>query len=213
VPVDLNSLLFNLERSIARRCAAAGDKACAAVFERKASARRIAVHKYLWSAGEKRFGDWDVTTGSLTASVNAASLYPLFVGIATTYQADETAKLTELRLLAPGGLRTTTVGTGEQWDEPNGWAPLLWIGVEGLDRYGHADLANRLASRWVRTVSSFYDCTGRMVEKYDIESGKAGSGGEYPVQDGFGWTNGVTRALLDRPGIDAAVVASCPTAP
>jgi len=210
VPIDLNSLLFNLERSIARRCASVGDKACAAEFERKAGARRIAVDKYLWSAGEKRFGDWDTSTGALTSSISAANLYPLFVGMATTFQASETAKLTEKSLLAPGGLRTTTVGTGEQWDEPNGWAPLLWIAVEGLDRYDHRDLARQLATRWVRTVSGFYDCTGRMVEKYDIESGKAGGGGEYPVQDGFGWTNGVTRALLDRPGMDAAIVASCP---
>ena len=26
---------------------------------------------------------------------------------------------------------------------------------------------------------------------------KPGGGGEYPLQDGFGWTNGVTLALLD----------------
>src|SRR3546814_4892497 len=90
------------------------------------------------------------------------------------------------------------------------WAPLQWIAVQGLDRYNHTALADQLASRWVRTVSGFYDCTGRMVEKYDIESGLAGGGGEYPVQDGFGWTNGVTRALLDRPGIERSIVASCP---
>jgi alpha,alpha-trehalase len=211
VPVDLHSLIWNLERSIARRCAAAGDSACAADFEGRASARKAAMTTYLWSAGEKRFADWDRSAAKPTPSISAAILYPLFVGLATAEQADATAKLTQAKLMAPGGLRTTTVHTGEQWDEPNGWAPLLWIGVDGLERYGKTRLANDLASRWLTTVSTFYACTGRMVEKYDVESGQAGGGGEYPVQDGFGWTNGVTRALMDRPGTDPAIGATADT--
>ena len=43
-----------------------------------------------------------------------------------------------------------------------------------------------------------------LLEKYDVETIKPGGGGEYPLQDGFGWTNGVTRALLDLyPGVIA----------
>ena len=193
-------------RSVIRPCTHRRKAACAADFERQADLRRAAIEKYLWSADEKRFVDWDRSTRKPTSSISAAILYPLFVGMATSEQAEATARLTEQKLLAPGGLRTTTVHTGEQWDEPNGWAPLLWIAVEGLDRYGKTPLADTLASRWVKTVSSFYACTGRMVEKYDVERGQAGGGGEYPVQDGFGWTNGVTRALLDRPGIGPSIL-------
>lgn len=211
VPVDLNSLLWNLEKSIARRCSAAGDTRCAQDFEAQADARKAAMTRYLWSAKERRFVDWDRSTNRPTPSISAAMLYPLFVGLATTEQAEATARLAEAKLLAPGGLRTTTVRTGQQWDEPNGWAPLLWIGVKGLDRYGKTMLADSFARRWTRTVSTFYACTGRMVEKYDVDSGQAGGGGEYPVQDGFGWTNGVTRALLDRPGIGASLVTACPS--
>jgi alpha,alpha-trehalase len=210
VPVDLNSLLWNLEKSIARRCAAAGESACAAKFEQQANARRSAMMRYLWSTSEERFADWDRSIGKPTASISAATLFPLFVGLATPDQAEKTARLTQARLLAPGGLRTTTVQTGEQWDAPNGWAPLLWIGVRGLERHGKSQIADELATRWLRTVSRFYACTGRMVEKYDIESGQAGGGGEYGVQDGFGWTNGVTRALLDRAGMTSAIVRTCP---
>jgi alpha,alpha-trehalase len=210
VPVDLNSLMWNLETSIARRCAAADDTACAADFRRQADARKAAMAKYLWSTKGQRFADWDRSANAPTPAISAAILYPLFVGLATPAQADATARLAQASLLAPGGLRTTTVHTGQQWDQPNGWAPLLWIGVKGLDRYGKTALADDLARRWVRTVSTFYACTGRMVEKYDVESGRAGGGGEYPVQDGFGWTNGVTRSLLDRPGIGGSVVQACP---
>ena len=205
VPVDLNSLLWNLEKAIARRCTAAGDAVFARDYDRRASARAAAVSKYLWSATDKRFVDWDHTTGKPTSAISAAMLYPLFVGLATREQADATATLTAAKLLAPGGLRTTTVSNGQQWDQPNGWAPLLWVGVAGLNRYGKTALAEDLARRWIRTVSSYYDRGGRMIEKYDVETGAAGGGGEYPVQDGFGWTNGVTQALLDRyPALDPA---------
>ncbi|RYZ77647.1 MAG: trehalase, partial [Proteobacteria bacterium] len=41
-----------------------------------------------------------------------------------------------------------------------------------------------------------YQATGKMMEKYDvIDLKKMSGGGEYPNQDGFGWTNGVYQAL------------------
>jgi neutral trehalase len=37
---------------------------------------------------------------------------------------------------------------------------------------------------------------GRMMEKYDVvDPAREAGGGEYPTQDGFGWTNGVALAL------------------
>jgi alpha,alpha-trehalase len=95
-------------------------------------------------------------------------------------------------------MATTQVATGQQWDEPNGWAPLQYLAVMGLRRYGEADLAQSIATRWIRTNVSYYQRTGKLVEKYDIGAATvmAASGGEYPLQDGFGWTNGVLRVLL-----------------
>lgn len=198
VPIDLNSLMWNMERSIARRYAALGDKVSAADFTRRAAARRAAIQKYLWSNERQRFVDYDRRTGAPTPILSAAMLMPLFVGLATAEQARITARLTESQLLAPGGLRTTLIHTGQQWDMPNGWAPLQWIGIEGLERYGERKLAREIAVRWVDTAGTFYAKTGRMIEKYDVEERTAGGGGEYAVQDGFGWTNGVTAALIDR---------------
>ena len=35
-----------------------------------------------------------------------------------------------------------------------------------------------------------------MTEKYDVlDLSRPAGGGEYPTQDGFGWTNGVALAL------------------
>ena len=66
--------------------------------------------------------------------VTAATLYPLFFGLATKSHADRVAKVVQAHLLKPGGLVTTTIESGEQWDAPNGWAPLQWIAIQGPDR-------------------------------------------------------------------------------
>ena len=69
------------------------------------------------------------------------------------------------------------------------------MAVEGLRRNGEQALAKTIAERWLGTVASRYRASGKLVEKYDVENRRGGGGGEYPLQDGFGWTNGVTRAL------------------
>lgn len=188
-PVDLNSLLFVLERTIAERC----DATCSKAFSVKAKARAATMQKYLW-AGD-HFEDFDTRAKKTTGVLTAAALSPLFAGVATRTQAASTAAVVKKTLLAPGGLRTTTSRTGQQWDSPNGWAPLQWIAVKGLRDYGEDALAKEISTRWLATVKRTFDETGKMLEKYDVEEKTAGGGGEYPTQDGFGWTNGVTAAL------------------
>jgi alpha,alpha-trehalase len=47
-----------------------------------------------------------------------------------------------------------------------------------------------------------------LVEKYVvIATGREGGGGEYPNQDGFGWTNGVMRKFMVLYPSDAAYTA------
>jgi alpha,alpha-trehalase len=198
VPIDLNSLLWAMERRIAARCATAGDAACTTAFTTLAAKRKTAIDRYLWQATTARYADWDLSTRKPTTSINAAMLQPLFVGLASPAQARAVAAAVRTSLIAEGGLRTTTLRTGLQWDEPNGWAPLQWVAIEGLAKTGETVLAKDIARRWLGTVGAAYAETGKMLEKYNIEQRTPGGGGEYPVQDGFGWTNGVTSAILDR---------------
>jgi alpha,alpha-trehalase len=198
VPVDLNSLLWAMERRIAARCATAGDAACTTAFTTLAAKRKTAIDRYLWQATSARYADWDLSARKPSGSINAAMLQPLFVGLASPAQARAVAATVRASLIAEGGLRTTTLRTGLQWDEPNGWAPLQWVAIEGLAKNGETVLAKDIARRWLGTVGAAYAETGKMLEKYNIEQRTPGGGGEYPVQDGFGWTNGVTSAILDR---------------
>lgn len=196
VPVDLNSLLYGMEEAIARGCAAKGNLACARDFHEQARRRRQAMDRYLWNAAVGYFVDYDWSHRKRAEELSAATLYPLFVGLAAPQQATRVAAAVRSRLLKGGGIVTTTIHSGQQWDAPNGWAPLQWIAVRGLIRYGDDALAHDIARRWLATVRRVYANTGKMFEKYDVEHALPGGGGEYPVQDGFGWTNGVTRGLL-----------------
>jgi alpha,alpha-trehalase len=216
VPVDLNSLLYGLEGSIARACARVRDLGCVGEFRGRAARRRAAVTRYLWDRRGHRFLDYQWRRGVLLDRPSAAMLYPLFVGLADARQARGVATAVRHDLLAPGGLRTTARDTGQQWDAPNGWAPLHWIAVRGLERYGAHGLAREIAGRWLVTVCRTYRDSGKLLEKYDVETVRPGGGGEYPLQDGFGWTNGVTRALLDDyagPGSAAARACAADAAP
>jgi alpha,alpha-trehalase len=198
VPVDLNSLLYGLEQAIAAGCERARDAACREDFTRRARARSNAINAHLWDAEQGTYLDYHWRNGERTDRPSVAMLYPLFVGLASREQAGRVAAATRTLLLRPGGLVATPQRTGHQWDAPNGWAPLQWIAISGLSDYGEDKLAREIATRWLETVSRVYAETGKLLEKYDVETARPGGGGEYPLQDGFGWTNGVTRELLAR---------------
>jgi alpha,alpha-trehalase len=197
LPVDLNSLLFHVETTLSRAYALSHDAGKAADLDARAARRKAAVLRYLWDPGNDVFTDYLWREGRSSGRVTAATLYPLFFGLATDSQADSVASAVRAQLLKPGGLVTTTIESHEQWDAPNGWAPLQWIAVKGLADYGESDLARTIASRWMNTVVAAYRRTGKLMEKYNVvDPALASGGGEYPAQDGFGWTNGVLRKML-----------------
>ncbi len=201
VPVDLNAFLWKLEATIARLAAETGDAATASDFAARAQQRRGAIHALLWDGTQGAFFDHDWRLGRRRARLTAACVAPLFAGLAEPAQADALAATVAARLLAPGGLSTTGCTSDQQWDQPNGWAALQWMAIDGLRAYGHEALARTIAHRWLATVAAVYEREGKLVEKYalrqqDEDNSAGGRGGEYPLQDGFGWTNGVTRALL-----------------
>ncbi len=198
VPVDLNSLLYGLETAIRLGCQHIADQACVEEFTRRTEDRRAAIDRYLWQEDRGVYSDYHWRDKRLTERLSAATLYPLFTSLASAEQAQKVARAVRAELLEPGGLATTTVETGQQWDQPNGWAPLQWVAVRGLQKYTEAELARTIAERWLANVNRVYEASGKLVEKYDVvDVNRPGGGGEYPLQDGFGWTNGVTMKLME----------------
>jgi alpha,alpha-trehalase len=213
VPIDLNSLLFGLEQAIQQGCERAHDDGCARDFAKRAARRRAAIDRYLWDEASGAYLDYWRTQRARVPRVTAATLYPLFVSLSSERQARAVATVVRSELLRAGGIVTTTLDTGQQWDAPNGWAPLQWIAVAGFRHYRQARLAESVACRWMLNVSRVYQRRGKLVEKYDvIATDREGGGGEYPLQDGFGWTNGVMRKLMVLYPADATLTSAdqCP---
>jgi alpha,alpha-trehalase len=197
LPVDLNSLLVHLERTLSDAYLLNGEKEEAARFQRRADQRAAAIRRLMWDPRIGAFSDYLWQSGRLTGELTAATLYPLFLHVANKAEAAAVAVTVRRSLLDLGGMATSLVASGQQWDAPNGWAPLQWIAVEGLRNYGSDALAREIAARWVAKNIAGYEQTGKLVEKYDVETtgGDEGGGGEYATQIGFGWTNGVLVAL------------------
>lgn len=196
IPVDLNCLLYNMETVIAHSYALNKDSKNAAFYSIKATARKNAILKYCFNSSIQFFCDYNIALKKQNTMITAAGLFPLFVNIADKKQAAAVADVFKNNLLKPGGVATTNNKTGQQWDAPNGWAPLQWVAVKGLMNYGENELAKTAAERWVAVNEKVYAATGKMMEKYNVEDiTKEAGGGEYPGQDGFGWTNGVYLAM------------------
>lgn len=196
LPVDLNCLLYKQEKLLAQYFGALGDEASSLVYTKYATTRKSAIQRYMWSEQDGFYMDYDLDKKSNSSVKSLAGVLPLFVELADANQAKQVSEVIENDFLQQGGLVTTVIESGQQWDSPNGWAPLHWFTVQGLLKYQNKCLAITIQQRWLNTVETYFQQTGKIMEKYNVcqQNHKAG-GGEYDVQEGFGWTNGVHVAF------------------
>ncbi|MCL2915611.1 alpha,alpha-trehalase [Shewanella corallii] len=192
VPVDLNTFLYLTEMMLLR-LGEALNASEQTEYRVRAQQRKANILKYCWSAEQAWFMDLDIRDWQHTGSVSLAGVLPMFANIVTEDKACGMAANLQNRFLKAGGLVTTLHTTGQQWDSPNGWAPLQWLAVKGLQNYQHHSLAGLIMRRWLDMVETDFNLHACLLEKYNVcEPGQLAGGGEYRVQQGFGWTNGIT---------------------
>jgi alpha,alpha-trehalase len=201
IPVDLNALLYHLETAIAKAKLINNEDSAAKEYRNKATKRSENIDKYCWNKQLNFYTDYNFKTQKQNSNITPAGLYPFcFLNEHPDYMSflgKKVAAVLKQKLLKPGGFATTEYATGEQWDAPNGWPPLEWMMIWGLDRCGQKDLAADAAKRWIKLNVKVYKETGKLMEKYNVtDINKEAGGGEYPGQDGFGWTNGVLLHLI-----------------
>lgn len=196
VPVDLNCMLYELELGLAEAHNKLFQLPIAMHYRKKAKIRKATINECLWDEKAGFYFDYNFVTNERSSDWTLAGMHPLYCGVASPEQAARVARNIEKKFLKLGGVQTTLKDTGEQWDAPNGWAPLQWITIIGLRRYGFDALADTIKERWLATNAALFRTEHKFVEKYNVvEPTKMGGGGEYVLQDGFGWTNGVFIAL------------------
>lgn len=200
LPVDLNSLIYFMEIILARGYNESGNTQAAEKITTRATARKKMINTLMWDPLTGFYKDYNFASNSMGGEITLAGVYPLYFKLASNNQAGKVRDRIMEDFLKPGGLVTTLRVTGQQWDAPNGWAPLQWMTVKGLLNYGYRDEAREIMERWLALNERVYRKEGKMMEKYNVvDTTLRTGGGEYPNQDGFGWTNGVAlgfRALL-----------------
>ncbi len=197
IPVDLNCLMYHLEKTLAEAYRASGQEDKAQDMESVASGRAEAIERFCWSEGGF-YSDFNWIEQKSTDILTAAAMFPMFLEVADQTKALQVHEAITQGLLAPGGILTTLNPIGQQWDAPNGWAPLQWVSYLGMKNYGFNETAASIKDRWINLNTKVYQNTGRMVEKYNVgDLSLEAGGGEYALQDGFGWSNGVLLRMLN----------------
>ncbi|MBS9525792.1 alpha,alpha-trehalase TreF [Litoribacter alkaliphilus] len=192
IPVDLNCLLYDLELTLCDAYEHYKYPETAVYFREKANKRKKGIMENLWSESKKFFMDFDTTSSKSTKIMSLAGVFPLFFKMATEEQAGHVHQHIKESFLKKGGVVATLHESGQQWDSPNGWAPMQYMTYVALRNYGFDETAEELRSRWIAINEQVFKETGKMMEKYNVvDPEESAGGGEYPNQDGFGWTNGI----------------------
>lgn len=212
LPVDLNALLYKYETDFARAARIFNDKREAARWEDVAAQRKKTMDKLMWDRIRGLYYDYNYKKNKRGNVSSLATFFPMWAGMVDEKQAASLVKALR-RFEHKGGLATTdALPLGQfvlgsmptQWAYPNGWAPLQFIVVKALERYGYHDDARRIANKWLKTNLNWYNQHHVFLEKYNVVSpDKPPVKGVYPSQTGFGWTNSVFERFcqdyVDRP--------------
>ncbi|HVU59467.1 MAG TPA: trehalase family glycosidase [Candidatus Saccharimonadales bacterium] len=212
VPVDLNALLYKYETDFVRAARMFGDPTAAAKWQKASDERRAAMNELMWDRIRGLYYDYNYVKKRRSTVSSLAAYFPMWAGMVDNDQAAGLVRALR-RFENKGGLATTdslqmrqyVVGSvPTQWAYPNGWAPLHFIVIKALERYGYHDDARRIALKWLKCNVAWFNTHGVFLEKYNVVSpDRPPVKGVYPSQTGFGWTNGVferfCRDYIDKP--------------
>ncbi|HEX3798022.1 MAG TPA: trehalase family glycosidase [Verrucomicrobiae bacterium] len=203
IPVDLNSLLFQYETDFALFAKLLGDGEAEKKWQAKREERRKNMFEVLWDNDAGYFYDFDYRRGRRSNVRTVAGFFPMWSRLATPEQAARIVA-THLPFFEMNhGIVTTEQSRGEtkdfskQWEWPNGWAPLQWIVISALEKYGFHDEALRIARKWVDLVNRIFLENKVNFEKYNVVDGSRATPDRYPDQAGFGWTNSIFARLVN----------------
>nr|CAD54509.1 trehalase [Caenorhabditis elegans] len=207
LPVDLNGLLcWNMD-IMEYLYEQIGDTKNSQIFRNKRADFRDTVQNVFYNRTDGTWYDYNLRTQSHNPRFYTSTAVPLFTNCYNTLNTGKSQKVFDYMdkmgvFTYPGGIPTSmSQESDQQWDFPNGWSPNNHMIIEGLRKSANPEMQDKgflIASKWVMgNFRVFYE-TGHMWEKYNVIGSypQPGSGGEYDVQDGFGWSNGAILDLL-----------------
>lgn len=202
LPVELNAIICGNLNIFSKFYNLLGQTEKAQITFAKFRLMREAIHQVLWNEVQGCWFDFDLVKNAQIEVFFDTNLFPLFAGC--SHENLDGSRIVEYLnnngILNYSGIPTSLIQSGQQWDFPSCWSPTTWTIIMGLKAVGQTEIAKTLAAKWVsKNYLIWLNSGGKMYEKYNAASDcfKArGGGGEYELQEGFGWTNGVILDLL-----------------
>lgn len=202
-PVDLNANLYRYEKNFAYFARELGDKQSAREWESRAERRKALIRKYMRDPQTGMYYDYDHVNGQRSDVVSAAVFSLLFAEAVAPKDARDIVRALGV-LEFPHGVAACEdkpYGFGYQWSYPNGWAPLHYLVIRGLDNYGYRREARRIARKYVDMIVQNYRQTGNLWEKYNVVEGNVNVSNEYQMPTMIGWTAGIFVYATDYLGL------------
>jgi alpha,alpha-trehalase len=205
LPVDLNAIMLKNEKTLYEfHKLLSSSKEVICFYKKAIDDREEAINECLWDSKLKTWGDLNYATNKLNSTyVYISDLTPLWAGITlkpgVTVE-DILLRYRSLLMDYKSGIPASNICSQHQWDFPNVWAPYHLSTVELLLANDKHEMALDIAQRFVNTTYvGWLKSNKQMIfEKYNANNvGVYGEGGEYFVQEGFGWTNGVVIKFLE----------------
>ncbi|KAI8957304.1 glycoside hydrolase family 37 protein [Daldinia sp. FL1419] len=206
IGVDLNSILYANEMTIAGYLGKSSDNTLATEFEKLAKTRSEAMYTLMWNDKYMSYFDYNLTSGSQNLYVpsdvdttpaqkkdapegyqvffHIAQFYPFWLGAAPPQLRDNPLavklafqRVSDLIAEKAGGVAATNYLTGQQWDQPNVWPPLMYVLMKGLLQtpatFGKEDpayvetqdLSLKLAQRYLDSTFCTWRATGGSTDE------------------------------------------------
>ncbi len=241
LPVCLNSILYSNERILADlhsrlsfHAASSSSSSASSSFynqtshfnhnlksqsyTQRAQQRANAMRAHMWSPPPLSLWHDSCVTPPCPqlTSAYASSIMPLWAGLGLGPGGSSAAVVAFVsRLLRDGGVATSTVNSGLQWDGDNAWPPLQLFAsaaLRSLEDAAATRVAVKVEQTYLRAAQYSWKMNGTLFEKYSaVINGATGEGGEYVPQTGFGWSAGVAAVfiLADIQTLSPSVIRSC----
>lgn len=201
LPVDLNAMMCFNTQLLGEVYGVLGNAALAQTMEERCQLMKKSFNEIFWDDNLGCWFDYLLKDNSHNHQFYASCVVPIF---ANAY--DDVSKVSRAFQyfqkcgVLDTGLATSLRHSGQQWDFPNAWSPLVHMLIVGLRNTMDVELqagAATIASNWLKMNHSLFSQTGFMFEKYNVTSESLiAGGGEYEIQTGFGWSNGVVLDLI-----------------
>lgn len=193
-PVDLNANLYYYEKNFELFAVELGNKAEAQQWAAKAENRKQLINNYCKDKNTGLYYDYDFVNDKRSDVISAGIFSLLYAKVLSAKEVKTMLPALLKALEFPYGIsacENKDYSYVHQWSYPNGWAPLNYLAVRGLNNYGLKKDARRISGKYLSMVINSYNSTNNLWEKYNIVEGNVNVVNEYQMPTMIGWTAGV----------------------